>query len=234
MKNLQKIVYITAASLSLSALMQAKAQIVITEVDPSGSGNATYAQDWFELTNYSSTAQNITGWEMDDNSDSFSNAVLLSGVSSIASGQSVVFIESPSTDSSTVATLESAFKQAWFGSNVPAGFTIGDYSGKGVGLSQTSDAVNIFNASGTQITGVDFGASNNGVSFDNSVAKITNDGTISTISVAGVNGAFTSPTGEVGSPGAIPEPSTYVLLFSGLLALLAMQRRRQIGDASNL
>jgi hypothetical protein len=232
MKNLKKTLYITACALSLSALIQAKAAIIITEVDPSGSGSGnSYAQDWFELTNYGSTAVSISGWKMDDSSNSFSDAVALAGVSSIAAGQSVVFIESPDTVPADIATLEANFKSSWFGSNVPAGFVIGDYSGSGVGLSQSSDAVNIFNASGVLQAGVDFNASANHVSFDNSVLKITNDGTISTVSVAGVNGAFVSPQGEVGSPGtvsseAIPEPSTWALLLSGVALLLVVGGRR--------
>jgi predicted extracellular nuclease len=226
MKYLQKIISIALGVLSLSAFVQANAQVLITEVDASGSSTTTYAADWFELTNYGSTAVDITGWKMDDNSDSFSLAVPLNlAGNSIAAGQSVVFIES--TGSTPAATIEANFKSAWFGSNVPTGFTMGDYSGSGVGLSTTSDAVNIFNASGTQVTGVDFNASTNHVTFDNSVAKVTNDGVISTLSVAGVNGAFLSPTGEVGSPGAVPEPSAYALMLGGLALMLVVQRLRR-------
>ncbi|HEY0256753.1 MAG TPA: lamin tail domain-containing protein [Candidatus Methylacidiphilales bacterium] len=225
MKNLHKLIYIVAGTLSLAAFSSAKAQIIITEVDASGSSTSTYAADWFELTNYGSSAVNISGWEMDDSSDSLSDAVPLSlAGNTIAAGQSVVFIE---TSGTTLAALTPKFESAWFGTNVPAGFTIGGYSGSGVSLSQTNDAVNIFNASGTQVTGVDFNASTNHVSFDNSVARVGNDGVISTLSVAGVNGAFVSPTGETGSPGVVPEPSTYALLIGGMLALAFIQIRRR-------
>ncbi|MEI9999301.1 MAG: lamin tail domain-containing protein [Verrucomicrobiota bacterium] len=207
--------------------MPAQAQLVITEVDPSGSGNNTYQQDWFELTNYGTTALNLTGFSMDDSSDKASDAVALKGVTSIAAGQSVVFVEDTG-ETSKDATLDAAFEQAWFGNKVPAGFTIGNYGGSGVGLSQSGDAVNIFNASGTQVTGVDFGDSSNGVTFDNSVARVTNDGTISTVSVVGVNGAFESPTGEIGSPGAVPEPSSGALAGIVAAALgFGLWRRQQ-------
>lgn len=232
MKNLHKIIYITIAFISLSALIQAKAQtIVISEVDASGSGTSTYGADWFELTNTGSSAVNITGWKMDDNSDSFSLAVPLSlAGNTIAAGQSVVFIETTGT---TLAALTPKFESAWFGSSVPTGFTIGGYGGSGVGLSQTSDAVNIFNASGAAITGVTFNVSTNHVSFDNTAGL---SGAISTVSVAGTDGAFTSPTGEIGSPGVdaavTPEPSTYALMLGGLAMLVAIQRIRRNGGSN--
>jgi len=229
MKNLHKIIYITIASLSLSALIQANAQIVISEVDSAGSGTSTYAADWFELTNTGSSAVNITGWKMDDSSDLFGSAVPMSlAGNSIAAGQTVVFIE---TTSATLATLTPEFEAAWFGSNVPAGFTIGGYGGSGVGLSTGGDAVNIFDALGNAVTGVTFGAPTGKATFDNTAGL---SGAISTASVIGTNGAFTSVTGgEIGSPGVdtavVPEPSTYALLFGGFVALLAIQFRRRNG-----
>ena len=136
----------------------------ITEVSPWGSGSSPYMADWFELTNTGSTAVNITGWKMDDNSDSASLAVALNGVTSIAAGQSVVFVEG------TAATATS-FTSTWFGASPPPGFAIGFYEGSGVGLSTTSDAVNIFDASNAAVAGVTFGASDSTSpfqTFDNS------------------------------------------------------------------
>ena len=87
---------------------------------------------------------------------------------------------------------------AWFGGTPPAGFLIGSYTGSGVGLSTSGDAVNLFNPSGSLITGVQFGASTTGFTFDNTAGLAT----VTTLSVAGVNGAFLAPDGiETGSPG---------------------------------
>ena len=135
------------ASCIFALASSASAAIIISEVDPSGSSSTsnTYNADWFELTNTGSSAQDITGWKMDDNSHTFSLAVGLRGVTSIAPGQSVVFVEGLA-DGSTDATIDSNFESFWFGSSVPAGFTIGNYGGAGVGLSQTADEVNIYNA----------------------------------------------------------------------------------------
>jgi hypothetical protein len=171
--------------------------VVVTEVAPWGSGNAPYAADWFELTNTGAAAVNITGWKMDDNSDSFALAVALNGVTSIAPGQSVVFIEGTSTTAAS-------FTSTWFGASPPGGFTIGTYSGSGVGLSTGGDAVNIFDSTGAAVTGVTFGVSDATSpfqSFDNSAGA---SGAISTLSAAGVNGAFLAPDGiEIGSPGTV-------------------------------
>ena len=118
---------------------------------------------------------------------------------------------------------------------VPAGFTIGNYGGGSVGLSQSGDSVNIYNASSVLQAGVTFGSSTAGVSFDNSVAKLTSttgvgasDPTISTLSVAGTDGAFVTTGGhEIGSPGAVPEPSSWALaaLCIGGFAILVRQQK---------
>jgi hypothetical protein len=88
---------------SIVAANHALADIVISEVDPAGSGNKSYSADWFELTNTGAAAVSITGWKMDDSGDSFAAAVALTGVSSIAAGQTVVFIEDKGA--STAATV---------------------------------------------------------------------------------------------------------------------------------
>ena len=219
------------SSILLGALIShsASAAMLITEVDPSGS-SAAYAADWFELTNTGDTAVDITGWKMDDNSNAFANAVALRGVTSIAASQSVIFIEGNSTGT-TDTSLQSAFKTAWWGSSVPNGLVFGGYGGSGVGLSSTTDAVNIFDSSGTLIANVSFGAATASKTFDNTSGL--NNSTISTLSAAGVNGAFASfNAAEVGSPGvyappAVPVPASVWMLFSGLGLLGANARRKR-------
>jgi hypothetical protein len=65
--------------------------VFISEVQPAGSGNGngTYNADWFEVTNTGTSAVDITGWKMDDNSNASASAVALNGITSINPGQSV-------------------------------------------------------------------------------------------------------------------------------------------------
>jgi uncharacterized protein YjiK len=175
--------------------------IKITEVDPTGStvGDG-YETDWFELTNMGTEPVSLTGWKIDDSSDAFATAVSLEGVSTVEPGESVLFIETEE------AAKVGLFETAWFGHTPVAGLKVGTYHGSGVGLSSSGDQVNIFAADETKITGVIFGATTSAATLDNAAGlggdEATNP-TISTLSVAGTNGAFTNAKGETGSPGTI-------------------------------
>jgi hypothetical protein len=177
--------------------------IIISEVAPWASGSSSYAADWFEVTNTGAVAINLTGWKMDDNSNSFAAAVPMSGVTTIGPGESAIFLES-----ATPATTIPAFTSAWFGGSPPSGLQIGTYSGSGVGLSNTADAVNLYNSTGALQANVSFGAAPGTApfaTFDNAAGS--NNTLISTLSVAGTNGAFLVPTpaaqAAIGSPGTI-------------------------------
>lgn len=197
------------------------AQLIISEVHSTGSSSSTYAADWFELSNTGATPLDITGWKVDDSSADITKALALRGVTTIAAGQSVVFMESDAAGANDL-TADAAFTTAWFGGSTPAGFALGFYGGSGIGLSSSGDAVNIYDALGTLMASVDFGAGTTGISFDNA-AGLT--GTISQLSAVGVNGAFNSLAGsEVGSPGVVPEPSVLALGMLGAAGLIFRSR----------
>ncbi|MDP0495892.1 MAG: lamin tail domain-containing protein [Verrucomicrobiota bacterium JB024] len=176
--------------------------LIISEVAPWSSGDSPVGSDWFEVTNTSDSPVDITGWKVDDGSADFSRAVALNGVTTIAAGESVIFIESD-----TPSVTAAAFISNWFGESAPDGLQIGSYTGSGLGLSTNGDGVYLFDGTGNVQASVTFGASPSGTTFatfDNTVGL---DGTaITLLSVDGFHGAFTAVNdpAEVGSPGVAP------------------------------
>jgi hypothetical protein len=210
---------ILAVSACLFLAGSVRANIIISEVDSAGSGSSSgYLGDWFELTNTGASAVNISGWKVDDNSDSFGAALTLTGISSIAAGQSVVFFETTVAGSST-----SNFLAAW---GLPGTFPLGTYNGGGAGLSQSGDHVNIFDSLGVLQANVIFNAPTGTATFDNSAGL--NGVTISAPSVVGVNGAYTATNGEIGSPGTIgvPEPASALLVVLSAVGLMVSRSVR--------
>ncbi|HSD08332.1 SdiA-regulated domain-containing protein [Flavobacterium sp.] len=175
------------------------ATVSITEIATWSSSNSLVNADWFEVTNNGTSALDITGWKIDDSSKSFAAALPLNGITSIAPGESVIFLETSSTNA---ASIIADFKSAWFGSNVPTGLQIGSYTGSGAGLSTSGDEVNLFDASGNIKANVTFGVATTNLTFNNA-AGLTN-ATITTLSQLGVNDAFAAKNdaNQIGSPGS--------------------------------
>jgi hypothetical protein len=172
--------------------------LIISEVAPWSSGNSPVAADWFEIINTSSLPINIAGWKMDDNSKSFAAAGLLGGVTNIAPGEAVVFI-----DTASLAAKAALFRTNWFGANPPASLQIGHYTGVG-GLSTAGDQVNLYDSLGNLRASVAFAASPGTAprgTFDNAFGL--NHTTVSQLSSVGVHGAFVAANSpnEIGSPG---------------------------------
>ena len=225
-----------AAALLATAAASAHAEIIISEVSPYSSGNAPYGADWFELTNTATAPVAVSGWKVDDNSNSFASAVLLNAIAEIGAGELVIFIDGS-------AATAAAFKTFWFGAHVPGGLQVGTYSGAGIGLSTGGDALNIFASDGTRLAGASFGPSTTGRTFDNAAGRTSLTlplPEITTLSSLGTNGAFQSvaalasgvPVGtlDIGSPGtiaAVPEASTYAMLMIGLAGLSMLRRVRR-------
>jgi 2',3'-cyclic-nucleotide 2'-phosphodiesterase (5'-nucleotidase family)/uncharacterized protein YjiK len=203
----------------------APGQLRITEVAAWGSGNGNYLADWFEVTNFGARAVDISGWKMDDSSESPAAALPLTGITSIAPGESVIFIET-ATAASTIAT----FRSTWFGANPPPALQIGSYTGSGAGLSTGGDAVVLYDVNNVRQAKVFFGASplvSPFATFENAAGA--DNVNLTTLSAVGVNGAFVALTDadEIGSPGAIFNSPTYTLqllhLADGEAGLLASQ-----------
>lgn len=199
--------------LGSASFASAAVSLKITEVMSSGS-----TADWFELTNFGDETATITGYKMDDSSFSggAGAAVALNGVTTIAAGESVIFMETSNAADAT------AFKTFWGGIS---SVQVGIYSGSGVGLSSgaSGDGVGVFDASNVLLDSVTFGAATAGVSFGYNPSTST----FGALSAVGVNGAFQSANvaNNVGSPGVVPEPATLGLLGCAGSLLLARRRR---------
>ena len=164
------------------------------------SSTTNVGADWFEVTNNGNAPLDITGWKVDDSSNSFTASLPLTGITSIAPGESVIFLETSATNA---ATIIANFKSAWFGTNVPANLQVGSYTGGGIGLSTGGDAVNLFDSSGVIKANVTFGVATINYSFNNALGL--SNTAITTLSQVGVNDAFAAvnDTNQIGSPGTV-------------------------------
>lgn len=200
-----------AIAFLLSAIVAgpAHAQLKITEVESSEAGGLH--ADWWELTNFGNEAVSLDGYTFDDSSATIANGASLGSSLAIQPGESIVFVE----------TMTAQEFRTWWGNLLPASAKVVTYTGSGLGLSSGGDAVNVWDSKGVLVDSVKFGAAQAGVSFGFDPLTKSFGG----LSVAGINGAFiAAENGDVGSPAAVPEPSS--LLLGGLAAALLAWRSR--------
>jgi hypothetical protein len=146
--SMKKLLFILFISMSISQAMS-QGSLRITEVMSNGS-----TMDWFELTNISNQSIDIAGYRFDDNSFSFASSVPLNGITTLAPGERVFFIEGNNS-------MIQSFVSFWGLSNIQ----VGNYVGSNLGFSTAGDGVIIFDASGLEVTRVSFGAATAGKSF---------------------------------------------------------------------
>lgn len=213
-----KLVSIAACLFAATAASTALAQVRITEWQYNGT-------EFVELTNLGNTPVDMTGWSFDDDS-SIAGTVSLSGLGTLAPGQSGILAELSEAD----------FRTAWsLSASVPV-----------IGSNSTNlgraDAINLFDATNTlidRLTYADNAVPANGPRTDvNSGNPATlllalegaaGDTTATNwvLSTAGdAFGSTQSTLGGFGNPGAfrlVPEPTT--LGLAAALALVARRRR---------
>ena len=225
--------------LASPALAQFSTLRITEAMSSSGVGGTA---DWWEVTNYGSSAVDITGWTFDDSTFASGTSVALNGVTSINAGESVAFLETTTLDSGTVATLISSFRTFWGGSAASA--QIGYYAGSGISFSSNGDGIVMFSGTTETTPRVSFLAATAGSSFyysyDAAGDPTTSPNTNAIVSTVGtLDGQITfasatiSTAQNIGSPGtavaAVPEPSAIALLAigAGTGVTLVLRRARR-------
>lgn len=154
--------------------------------------------DWWELTSFDAQPVSLLGWRFNDNTGGLSDPFTLSTPLTILPGESVVFVEGLSA---------SQFIAWWGANNLPADLKVVSYTGSGLGLSATSDALRLWDDTTTDVANtmasVDFGAATAGRSFTYNPSTQQ----FGELSQAGVYGAFRAAnSSDVGSPGRFRQP----------------------------
>ncbi len=205
-------------------------QVAITEIN----SNSDVTEDWFELTNAGSSAVDISDWGYDDFPEDVERIAPISGVTSIAAGESVVIVQFD--DESEVPLLDQlqTFRDAWGGLE---GVQVGTHAGSGLGR---DDGVSIFNAEGMLVAqqiyfdpaadpeadlhaGEWVGGNNIDSAIWDPASGIESPQFVAP--AVGRLGAFAATDGGLGSPGVVPEPSASLMAFAGLLAIGMLRRR---------
>ena len=212
------LVLATIVALSVSAF--AAANLQITEIYSGLSGDDGTA-DWFEITNYGDSAWDLTasGLYYDDDSQAWSKADPITGITSIAAGESVIVMVSGSA--SDIDTM----RDLW---NLSASIQVGIVDGAGIGNDAT-DGATLFDSLQTILDYAEYDWPTDGLLCR--TIDFTVDPAAPT--TPGVNGAYHSDMFYnsvygcdiclVGTPGFVPEPATMALLGLGALVL----RRRK-------
>ena len=162
-------------------------KLVVSEIMP-GSNATSWNADWFEIHNYGDTLINLAGMSWDDESG-ISGTVGFPSVD-IAPGEAVVVWDD-------VAANEDSLLVSWklYPGSVQV-ISTDEMTGSFPSLSQNGDGIYLFDAAGIELTNSTYASASAGVSveFDSTGASMGD-------AVDGVNGAYTSLNGDVGSPG---------------------------------
>ena len=162
-------------------------KIVVSEIMP-GSNASSWNADWFEIYNYGDTAVDLAGMSWDDESGISGTATFPSVT--VAPGEAVVVWDD-------VAANEDSLLVSWklYPGSVQI-ISTDELTGSFPSLSQNGDGVYLFDAAGIELTKSEYisGTAGYSIEFDTTGASLGD-------AVDGVNGAYTSLNGDVGSPG---------------------------------
>lgn len=167
-------------------------QLYISEVMPSSNLSAPIDGDWFEVRNMGSASVDLNGFSWDDDSRVASNHTVTTSVV-VPAGGTALFVDVASAD---LTAWETEWKQNGQGLII---LNEGDEFDNGFsGLSSSGDEVNLYDDGGRLLSA----AAYDGASVSSGVSlEYDQNGVLLGASVDGVNGAYTSNNGDVGSPG---------------------------------
>ena len=185
---------------SASLLVTRRPLLRVTEVCSSESTNGSFRghNDWFELSNLDDFTVDLTGYRLDDNSETLAAAFTLTNFARIAPGESVIFVENMTADE---------FRAWWGQANLPPDLQIFTYAGAALGLSSLGDEIHVWNSAAQldsdQIASANFATATAGVTYGFEPVSAT----FGDLSIDGVYGAFRAiENGDIGSPGFIRTP----------------------------
>jgi hypothetical protein len=209
------------------ASARAAFDLQITEIWPGNEPGGNQSEDWFEVTNFGDmawTAATDGDLYYDDDSVSFTDADLMSGVASIAAGESVIFVDGGPAGAAEFIDLWDDTFALW---------QVGSFNGSGLG--QGGDAVSLFiddmaPAGPPALTLLDVEGypdadSNGGQSWDVVLGAFSVRGNANgAAGTAAVNDANQRSFGSPGIP-TVPEPASVLLLVAGAAGLANIRRR---------
>ncbi len=210
------------------ATAQAAYDLQITEIWCGNDPGSNLSEDWFEVTNVGDTAWSAAAdgdlYMLDDRTyDPLdSDAAIMSGIASIAAGESVVYAGGEAAGATEWSDL-------W--DDVIVLPQVGYHDGKGLG--QGGDGVQLYLddlAAGENLTLLDFesypdASANGGQSWDVVLGEFSTVGNASGAVATIVLNDENQPC--IGSPGPaiVPEPASILLVVLGMAGVLACRRR---------